>query len=238
MRLIWLFGAMLLLAGCAATEAGRQSPSKPPPMPVDAGCYPAPMPLVNVDIAVSGPVEDRSLSYRTLSQYDSDGKGPAAKRGQITFGVTQSSITGHGDLKGRQLAMASGQSCVWFTAVTVKLTWAIRVDIASEISPGTCPDRAVREHEAKHVALDRRLQPQLKQKIDATLAAHGRISLLAASPATATQQMQEAMDHIISNAILEFVAERDRQQIGIDTPQEYERVMQLCGKRAFGSLVK
>lgn len=240
MRLIWVLGAMLLLTACVAGPDGgrREVARRVLSYPVDAGCHAVPIPDVTVNLVASGPIEDRSLSYRALSKRDTDGQGPSVRRHEVTFGITASKVNGDGSFDGGQKPLPGGQTCLWLTQAKLTLTWDIRIDIAAEIRPGSCPDRVVRQHEAKHVALDQRLQPLLVQAVKNVLIEHGRASTLTSSLAAGQVQVNQALNRMITDTVANFILDRNDQQIAIDTPEEYARVRQLCDQSDWAKLVR
>jgi hypothetical protein len=118
------------------------------------------------------------------------------------------------------------------------MNWEIRVNIASEIKPDSCPDRVVRAHEAQHVALDQRLRPLLAQTIKSALIEHGRVSVVAPSAAAGQQKLTEVLSQMAADTMDNFILDRDNQQIAIDTPAEYDRVMRQCDRADWAKLVR
>lgn len=52
----------------------------------------------------------------------------------------------------------------------------------------------------------------------------------------AMAELDARAQQITQDVIKDFEAERDRQQLTIDTPAEYDRVAALCGRAAFPKL--
>jgi len=190
-----------------------------------------------VTIDAQGPSLDRSQSYRELSRLDTDAKGPADRRGATTFGLTGANISLKSDFKGGQIVQPGGVICGWVTAVQVVVLWQEHVRVASEIVPDSCQDRAVREHEAKHVSLDRALRSTLQRQLTETLQAKDRFSVMAGNVDEVRAKLQSNYTAILQQAVQAFEQTRNPQQIAIDSPQEYARVMAVCGRGSFEALV-
>jgi hypothetical protein len=109
------------------------------------------------------------------------------------------------------------------------------IRVARELRPGSCRYRAVVEHELRHQGVDdavlaRRL-PWLRAQLERTLADLRSDSPRpdAALDAFGRTLMQQATSRVTA-AWQEIVAERDRLQAEIDTPEEYERVRRQCAE--------
>jgi hypothetical protein len=228
----------LCLASLLLSSGGALADSSTPDDPSAAACAAAPPPEIAIDFTEEKPEIDRHLSYQQLSQSEANALGPAVKRGKAMFGFTQSTIEADGGFSNDQAELSSGQICQWATQVTVRIIWTIQVSIAAEIKPGTCPDQAVRDHEQKHVALDRQFQPLLRQQITAALRAPGALTELNADPDSAAALLRTRFNVAITTVVQDFLAMRNRQQLTIDTPAEYERVLAVCGKETFTKLFK
>ncbi|HVJ40121.1 MAG TPA: hypothetical protein VM639_01440 [Dongiaceae bacterium] len=228
MRLTIALAGLLLLAACATGQGDRPV--------VDDGCHQVPPPAVAIDIAFVGPIDDSSRSLHELSHEDTDGRGPAMERSAVTFGITHVKLGGQFGGDAKAVVMPSGQVCAWATQLTIHLTDEVRVYLASELRPGSCPYRAVREHEEKHVSLDRQLQPALRQQLQAAVDKVATYSVLGPDEAAAAARLRTAFRQVVGHAIGSYAAMRDQQQIAIDTAEEYRRVQGVCGRQAFAAL--
>lgn len=227
----WMIGLILalLLAGCAAGN-GRD-------LVTDDACHPVPTPQVSVDISFIGPVNDRSRGVIALSHEDTDGRGPAMGHGAATFGITHVLLAGQFMGEAETAQLANGDFCAWSTRLVIHLRDEVRVYLASELQPGTCTYSAVRDHEEKHVRLDRQLRPALQDGMEGAAGKVAAFSVRGANREAAEARLHTALRQAINGALSDFAARRDQLQIAIDTPQEYQRVLNVCGGPAFAALV-
>jgi hypothetical protein len=240
-----LRGILVVLACLAVTGSGAaladatNGAATSPIINGDAVCAGAPLPEIAVTVTGKDPVEDHSLGYAKLSQIESGNNKTAASRGRVAFGLTSRVSTGEiGGVTVTGQAMPDGRYCVWIGTAVIGVTWEYRVRIAREIKPGSCPERAVREHEAKHVALARQMQPQLQQRLSDSLRQPGSLAMLTSEPYLAQPKLEARLAQILKQVTAAFTAEQDRLELAIDTPQEYARVQNVCGKPVFDALLK
>lgn len=126
------------------------------------------------------------------------------------------------------------RGCVWLSNLRLTVTIDPRqIRIARELRPDTCRYRSVMEHERKHQAVDddvlaRRL-PWLRDVVEREVA-----SLRSDKPQPEAaldefgRQLMERATKAVTTAWQQLVAERDRLQAAVDTPEEYERVRRQC----------
>lgn len=225
-------------SGVALADSGSGTATSPI-IKVDAVCRGSPLPDIAVLVTSTDPVEDHTFGFAKLSQMESGNNKTAASRGHAAFGLT--SRTSTGEISGvtvSGLAMSDGHYCVWIGTAAIRVIWDFRVRIASEIQPGSCPERAVREHEAKHVALARKMLPVLRQRLIDSLRQPGSLAMLTAEPYLAQPKLEGRLAQILKQVTVAFTAEQDRLELAIDTPQEYARVQNVCGKPVFDALMK
>ncbi|HVJ31974.1 MAG TPA: hypothetical protein VND94_02565 [Terriglobia bacterium] len=218
----------MLLAGCVT---GQEKD-----VVADNACHQVPPPTVSIDIAFVGPIDDASRSLQELSHEETDGRGPAMERSAVTFGITHVKLGGQFGGDAKAATMPDGEVCAWANHLTVHLTDEVRVYLAAELRPGSCPYRAVREHEEKHVNLDRQLQPELRRALQEAIDKVATYSVLGRDEAAAAARLRTAFRQAVGGAIGSYAAMRDQRQIAIDTPEEYRRVQGVCGRPAFAAL--
>jgi len=215
---------LTLLAACSTTSG------QPPATQV---CNEQVNPNIIVDVPVAKPVEDRHLDIAALSARDSlDKSVPALQSYQETLGSTSAEL--QAQLDGDMRADPRGMHwCARLLRATVKIKWDTTVYLARELVPGSCADRAVREHEAKHVALDRDLLPILKSDVEASIRRVTGTPTWGAGSTWALQDLKAQVQKATEDAIDKFQAQRNARQLQIDTPEEYNRVAASCGEDAF-----
>ncbi len=130
-------------------------------------------------------------------------------------------------LKGR------GQSCIWVDKIQVSITLSPTIYIAREYASGTCMFNAVRDHEMKHVAVDKGLMSRYAQQVDTALKAElQRQHIYGPMPTAQQGQLQQHVQSrivtVMDTTLAQLNAERRRQQQNVDTLSEYQRVNAVC----------
>lgn len=223
----------------AAETGAAETGSSVVVMMRDDHCANIGAPQSSFDISLSGPTEDRSHSYRALSLAGNGDKGPATKRNGVAFGQTQTRTSlAILPFNGTLMKKPNGLYCMWATHVTAQITWGIEVWIAAEVKPGSCADGAVRGHEAKHVAISKQFQANLLAYLQAAVAAKARYTVLVNNPNEGERILGENLHRLILDSMKSYIADLDKQEGALDTPQEYQRVLSACGANTFKSLVK
>jgi len=198
-----------------------------------ADCTAPDDPKISVTADEAPVKQNRSQSHTTLTQH---ARALGLGRNGATFGDTRSQFA-------MQLHFGVWQSgsgnrrCVTLDSVRVHLTLAITVYLASELQPGSCPERAIIAHEQKHVDLDRKLLPKTRSRVATALAGLGRLAMTGATVEQASQRLQDRLEETVARAIKEFEAERNRQQDIYDTPEEYRKLSLSCSAAEINALL-
>jgi len=228
---IWGLAALVslgvMLLGACTTSSGQ---------PATEVCDEQVNPQITIDVLTVKPVEDRHLDIAALSARDSlDKTVPELQGYQDTLGSTSAEL--HAQLDGDMRADPRGMHwCARLLRATVKIKWDTTVYLARELIPGSCADKAVRQHEAKHVALDRDLLPTLKSDVETSILRVTQRPVWGAGSSWALQDLKAQVQKAAEAAIDTFQTQRNRRQLEIDTPEEYNRVAASCGQNAFPTI--
>lgn len=127
------------------------------------------------------------------------------------------------------------ETCMFYDKIDVTFHIFPTIYIASEFLPGTCMHNAIKQHEMKHISVDREIvnkyasavgraiQAEIKrQNIYGPVPDSNKVALQA--------QMKQRMESIMFKYSNAMDAERRSRQQKIDSLQEYERVNHLCPK--------
>lgn len=123
--------------------------------------------------------------------------------------------------------------CFWYDTLEI----SIRVDpviyLASNYNVGTCKYKAIKEHELKHVNVDRELISEFVPAFHKSLKnAVQKTKTVGPVPASQKQQIHQQMKDYIQSTIESVTermyAERRKRQQAVDSLQEYERVAAQC----------
>lgn len=145
-------------------------------------------------------------------------------------GVKQNVRVGHQQIWNGQAV------CVWYDKIDITIEIDPTIVIASELKKDRCKFDAVKEHELKHVMVDRKVVNKyaktMGKKIYDGLQARGFIvgPLKAEYTKDIIKRMQEAAWQLIELEQKKMQIERAEMQQAVDTIEEYERVSSVCDK--------
>lgn len=250
---IGLACALLLAASIAPADEIPVDPAQNPPDEMSRGQVPQQPPAVapyrscaldlaqdvSIEISTVGPTIDQDASIAGLTQMMMAGgtRRAGMERYNHALGVTDTSILP----KMRSVAMVArlgdGSWCAKLTRVDVAISFGIAVHLASELTPGTCPYRAVLAHEQKHVAVAEGLKQSLRDQVEMAVVNAIKRPAAAADQATAVKLANAAIESFVRDTAAAFHDASETYQLAIDTPAEYDRVHAICGDGAFGKVL-
>lgn len=128
----------------------------------------------------------------------------------------------------------SGQACVHYDKIDVKIHIDPTIYVASDFPPGSCEHNAVLGHERKHIKMDRlivnkyakRIGREIYRQISRAGFSYGPVN--SSSVKSLQKQMQDNVSNIVKAETDRMNEERRRRQQGIDNLAEYERVRNAC----------
>ena len=130
------------------------------------------------------------------------------------------------------IAQSTDRICVAVARVKVRVETPTRmIYVASEIEPSSCKYRVTLEHERQHERIDEEI---IRAEVPARVAslAEPLAGLAAVAPASerdrTVRDVHDRAQAIVRGLFVEVLAERQRKQLAIDTPQEYRRLANRC----------
>jgi len=187
-------------------------------------CEPAP-PSVALELDMKPAEVSRARSMAELRREAR--KGPDAHQ----TGLYQVEIARRTEVE-VSIAQSGDRLCVAVARVKVRVETPTRmIYVASEIDPTSCRYRVTAEHEHQHERIDEEiLRVSLPARVEAL---SGKLAgLAAAAPASerdrAVRDVHDRAQATVRDLFVEVLAERQRMQLGIDTPQEYRRLANRC----------
>ena len=126
--------------------------------------------------------------------------------------------------------------CVWYDRIDITIEIDPTIVIASELKKDRCKFNAVKEHELKHVMVDRKVVNKyaktMGKKIYDGLNSRGFITgpVRAEYTKEIVKRMQDTAWQLIDIEQQKMQLERAERQQAVDTIEEYERVNSLCDK--------
>jgi hypothetical protein len=154
-----------------------------------------------------------------------------------TLGVTQMSLAGGLNMNISGDPRADGSYCWSAKTIEIALRASNTVFIASEIPREGCLWREVRQHEERHVAVNRALLPRFAELIRPALQDVGRRTIAASSADAAKAFFEKAVNDASDAAQRKFESSINAHHSEIDTPEEYGRVSNACGDAAMRELL-
>lgn len=185
-------------------------------------------PKIRVEVEAMPVREDRSQSFHQLSGIPSASRRAGMEAYDGTLGLTDGEFGARANIDLRTVGVGGGY-CTSARAAVITLEWKTVVYIAAQIPPGSCIDRTVREHEAKHVAIDKQLIPIAEQVIEIALESVARHGIYGRTVAESRQNLQDQALETVNEAMSIFAAMRKRKQLMLDTKEEYDKVPKRCG---------
>lgn len=187
-----------------------------------------PATTVEVKVVDAAVMERNDESVRALSHGRAD-----SHAGTFTFGLTT---------RGFSLAMASGLNSLTMPTMNlscsrpnleVTLTMQYhRVSLARELKPGTCLYDAVREHEYRHVQLNRDTLYWAAKVINAEMKEHFANQVYYGNPHDVQAEFQAAVRTYWLPRLKQLDDAGMAQHAQIDTPEEYGRLGRVCNGEA------
>lgn len=221
-------GAFLLLA-CLFFAHSAHAQSRP------GWCEPDKRPQINIRPESRDVTYDFSKSIAQINQKQIDTKSPysddvISRAGGLMSGgirTKQSFKIANKTQRRRNLA------CAWFDTITVKITIEPTIYVAREFDKGSCPRRAILEHERKHIRVDRDIVNKYAKKIGRAVKEYvdeNRVygPVRANRLRDLQQRMSDQLERLITKVSRRMQRERGQRQQAIDTRKEYERVREQC----------
>ena len=198
-------------------------------------CVPDKRPQINIRPETKDIDYDFSKSIAQINQKNIDTKSPysddvISRAGGLMSGGIR---TKHRFKIATKTQRRRNLACAWFDTITVRMTIEPTIYVAREFDKGSCPRRAILEHEQKHIRVDREIVNKYAREIGQ--AVKGYIdSNPAYGPVRANrlkdlqQRMTDQLDRLVSQVGRRMERERNRRQQNVDTRAEYERVRKQC----------
>jgi hypothetical protein len=103
-----------------------------------------------------------------------------------------------------------------------------KVSIAREFAPGTCIFNEIRTHEYRHVAVHQNSLEWARGIIEQEMKSQFGNRIYYGDPQQYKQQIDDAVNTYWLPRAQQLHAEVEKQQLEIDTPEEYARLSQVC----------
>lgn len=200
-------------------------------------CYPQQGPKLNM-VPVTDDIQFvYSESSANLGHYDINTISPynGLPVKQRVGGISEGRITKLSTYGVRSISdLNANMACLSYDDINVTFHIKPTVYIAKENQPGTCKHNAIKEHELKHVRIDREMVNKyldlLGKAIHKDMVENGYV--IGPVPVdqiyTVQNQMRTRMDKMVNIYFTAMQAERLQRQQKLDNRQEYERVSKAC----------
>lgn len=213
MRCLLTFLVALLLPGAATAAEDFMSRCERDMKPVlDVQAHEA-----NFDL--SSAVSSKVLNTR----------GTYASVNQLTLGMTSGTSRTEITIDAPALLdAASGRECV-SPHIYVDLAYKpLQVFVAREFHQQSCAYRTVYEHEMRHVQIYRDNLPTLQKKVLEALRQRYGTHPMYLPPNTGLDRLQTDVDGWLRPYIKDLLADVERQQVALDSPEEVFRLSHAC----------
>jgi hypothetical protein len=217
-----LFFCILLTVFSSDAEAG-------------AWCRPERAPVISVKTSSDDIRFDNSKSFLQLRQFDVDTINPYGKKADTKIGgLMQGGIQLEQSMRLSTIThQGLRQICAFYDEVNVRLHISPTIYIAKENQRGTCRYNAIKEHEMKHIQVDRDIVNKYADLIGSALrrevnrqSVYGPVSLGRAQEIQVG--MRQRLEAVLRAYSDKMDGERRKRQQAIDSLEEYERVRRQC----------
>ncbi len=205
----------------------------------DISCKPRKLPTVLVTPLRTAVRYNFSTPREKLGQFDIDtispyGKGRDVKVGGLMEGeIRVESRVG----QVQETYKYHKQACVHLDSVTIIVHSDPVIYVASEYAKGSCEQRAIVDHEKKHVEIDRAIVNEFAGRLENKIRIHLRNTGYVFGPyptaglSARQRSIQDGIDQIVKDETKKMTDARQKAQQAIDNAQEYERVRLVCAKK-------
>ena len=135
--------------------------------------------------------------------------------------------------------------CIWYDRIDLNIEITPEIVIAKEVAEDPCEYKAVKEHEMKHVSVDRKIVNKYAKTMGAKVHEGLKSRGFMVGPVSASvgqgviDRMQQTVGELIKLEYKKMEIERAEKQQAVDTLEEYERVANVCKgsskSKAYGS---
>ncbi|MGH1398492.1 MAG: hypothetical protein ACRBCT_04685 [Alphaproteobacteria bacterium] len=191
---------------------------------------------INV-VPKSAPVKyDYSQSLAQLQQHNVDTINPYGYGAKThTNGFMRGQISMSAQVKlDHKILPRYNAACVWYEDVTLSIEITPEIVIASEVAADRCQHAAVKEHELKHVTVDRKIVNKyartMGQKVYDGLKQRGFIAgpVPLEHAQDTINRMQQTVMQLVELEQKKMEIERAEAQQAVDSLEEYTRVSNEC----------
>lgn len=196
-------------------------------------CSPYESPTFTFEAIGSAPHIDTSRQLGYLVVMASKNSPNFSSTGhEFPVGLTEATLTLQASYKMRLRQIAgTNQYCAQITAFHLRYGFPkTTVFLARELPSMSCGFKAVLAHELQHVAIDKAFTESLKTPLEGAMGDLARdIGVVrTAAPEEAKNFIRRTVDAKIESLGKELAAVRQRQQLRIDTKDEYSRLSETC----------
>lgn len=196
-----------------------------------SACPLTPVPAISVAVRIEDTEFDRGQDLAYLNHLMFDDERHWIDEGGEAMGVTQHSFgIDSGKVQPTETEGRDGVRCVGYHDGEIVVTLGATIFVAKEIPDGTCLYREVLAHEHRHRALGSELATAFGRQLEGEIAATlRRQPYVEVPPGDMPWEIAgERLDSIIDAAYVVFRRDHSRQQLAIDSNEEYQRVDVLC----------
>jgi len=233
-RALFLAGAVML-AGCAASnnQTTAALPAEAPPV-----CRAETTPTVDVSFDREQAPEDRSQNAQALTAIDTARGGHAAADRINVVTLVETQIESAINLQATTRQLSNGTNCVWLTAARVAVKRKNRVNIASELVPGSCPDAIMKRQAADMIARAGQHDAPLKQKITDAMTNAGRNAVADTSLENAQRQLEQTLSDAVNAQVQQEAAVENKELDALSQTNVLKNVADQCHDAATRHLMQ
>ena len=170
----------------------------------------------------------QSQAIDTINPYGFDSKSHTTGYMKGSIEMRQQVMISH------QMVLRNKGACVWYSEINLDISIDPTIVIANEVTKDRCKYNAVKEHELKHVMVDRKIvnkyAKSMGRKVYDGLQARGFMvgPVKPEDVKAITARMQKTVAQLVELESKKMEIERAEAQQAIDSLEEYKRVSAAC----------
>lgn len=197
MRYLLALIGCLALAACAAPNAATKTAPTPSASTASATCPVPPAPEFTFSHETAPAVVDRSRGYKALT-----GMGTTTTSAGVPLIILariDGKVTGKIAMTLDATTLPTGQTCTWMIHANIDFAWTNTTYYASEMEPGSCPDKMMHGYLAGNIADEARYETSLEGTSRKTVS-------VSAQQAVVDTTFQGARDKLSAKVLADFQA--------------------------------
>jgi len=197
MRYLLALIGCLMVAACAAPNAATKTAPSPSASAASATCPVPPAVDFTFTHETAPSVEDRSRGLKALT-----GMGTTTTSAGVPLVILariDGKVMGKIAMTLDANTLSTGQTCTWMIHANIDFAWTNTTYYASEMEPGSCPDKMMHDYLARNIADQQQYETSLEESSRKTVSASNQQAVIDTT-------FQGARDKLQAKVLADFQA--------------------------------